>query len=127
MIAPIRRIRTATTETPLPPAPARLIWPALGFAMALGWMLLFAAEARAADAAPVFARVADVVITQKQYDEAYAMAARNKFYHGKPPEAEVQTVLVLSSALPQAENATNPFMMKRPSAPRGGGGSRGAH
>jgi parvulin-like peptidyl-prolyl isomerase len=89
MIAPLRRTRTASTETPPHSRPARLPWPALGFAMALGWMLLFAAEARAADAAPVFARVADVVITQKQYDEAYAMAARNKFYHGKPPEAEV--------------------------------------
>jgi parvulin-like peptidyl-prolyl isomerase len=64
-------------------------WPVVGFALAFGWLLLFGLEASAADTEAVFARVADVVITQKQYDEAYSMAARNKFYHGKPPEAEV--------------------------------------
>lgn len=68
---------------------SRRRWPALGFALAAGWLLLFAAEATAADAAAAFARVGDVVITQKDYDDAFAIAARNKFYHGKPPEAEV--------------------------------------
>ncbi len=61
----------------------------LGVALALGWLLLFAVEASAADAAPVFARVGDAVITQKEFDDAFAAAARSKFYHGKPPEAEL--------------------------------------
>lgn len=43
----------------------------------------------AADAPPVFARVGDVVITWQDYDAAFAAAARAKFYHGRPPEAEV--------------------------------------
>jgi parvulin-like peptidyl-prolyl isomerase len=60
--------------------------------LTLGWLALVVTEAQAAgkdggDA--VFARIGDVVITQQQYDEAYANAARSKFYHGKPPEAEV--------------------------------------
>jgi len=37
----------------------------------------------------VFARVGEVVITQSAYDQAFASAARSKFYHGKPPEQEV--------------------------------------
>jgi parvulin-like peptidyl-prolyl isomerase len=44
----------------------------------------------AAPAAPaVFARVGDVVLTQQDYDAAFAQASRGKFYHGKPPEAEI--------------------------------------
>lgn len=69
--------------------PARAVGARIGVALALGWLLLFAAEASAADAAPVFARVGDAVITQKEYDNAFAVASRAKFYHGKPPEAEV--------------------------------------
>lgn len=61
----------------------------IGVALTLGWLLLFAVEAAAADAAPVFARVGDAVITQKEYDDAFAVASRSKFYHGKPPEVEV--------------------------------------
>ncbi len=38
---------------------------------------------------PVFAMVGNTVITQREYDNAFAMASRQKFYHGKPPEAEV--------------------------------------
>jgi parvulin-like peptidyl-prolyl isomerase len=41
------------------------------------------------EADAVFARVGDTVITREQYDAAFALAARNKFYHGKPPEGEV--------------------------------------
>jgi len=63
--------------------------PRLGIALALGWLLLVAAESRAADSVVAFARVGDAVITRKQYDDAYAIAARNKFYHGKAPDAEV--------------------------------------
>ena len=41
-------------------------------------------------AAPaVFTKVGDTVISQQEYDAAFAQAARGKFYHGKPPEAEV--------------------------------------
>jgi peptidyl-prolyl cis-trans isomerase C len=59
--------------------------------LTLGWLALVVTEAHAAskDGEAVFARVGDVVITQQAYDEAYAQAARSKFYHGKPPEAEV--------------------------------------
>lgn len=63
--------------------------PRIGAALTLGWLLLLAAEARAADAVPVFARVGDAVVTQKDYDDALAVASRNKFYHGKPPQEEV--------------------------------------
>jgi PPIC-type PPIASE domain len=57
--------------------------------LASGWLLLQAAEARAAGADEVFARVGDTVITQKDYEQAFSVASRNKFYHGKPPEGEV--------------------------------------
>jgi macrolide-specific efflux system membrane fusion protein len=41
---------------------------------------------------------------------------------------EGDMVLVLTSALPQAESAGgNPFMVKQPRVPRSGGGSRGTH
>ena len=46
------------------------------------------AHAAAAPAAP-FAKVGDTVISHQEYDAAFAQAARGKFYHGKPPEAEV--------------------------------------
>ncbi|HWJ93311.1 MAG TPA: peptidylprolyl isomerase [Telluria sp.] len=39
--------------------------------------------------APVFARVGDTVITHQEYEAAFVAAARSKFYHGKPPEAEL--------------------------------------
>ncbi len=53
-----------------------------------------ASPAAAQHAAPVapsapFAKVGDTVITHQEYDAAFAQAARGKFYHGKPPEAEV--------------------------------------
>jgi parvulin-like peptidyl-prolyl isomerase len=77
-------------------SPARTRWQggwrsALGPVLVLGWALVFASEARAAekDAPAALARVGDVVITQAEYDRAYAVAARNKFYHGKPPEGDV--------------------------------------
>ncbi len=68
---------------------------------ALSIGVLFGAEALAADAnptgssvaasstPPVFARVGKTVITQRDYDNAFAVASRNRFYHGKPPDAEV--------------------------------------
>lgn len=43
----------------------------------------------AAEAPAVFARVGDAVITQQEYAGAFAAAVRGKFYHGRPPEAEV--------------------------------------
>lgn len=62
---------------------------ALPAALVAGWLALAMAEARAAGPEPVFATVAGAVITQKDFDQAFAVAARNKFYHGKPPEADV--------------------------------------
>jgi len=63
---------------------------------ALSIGLLSCADALAADenaekaaTAPVFARVGKDIITQRQFDSAYAAASRNRFYHGKPPDAEV--------------------------------------
>ena len=58
---------------------------------------MFGAAALAADATPpdgasvppVFATVGKSVITQQDYDMAFAAAARAKFYHGKPPDAAV--------------------------------------
>lgn len=47
-----------------------------------------AAAQQAAPSAP-FARVGDTVITHQEYDAAFAQASRGKFYHGKPPEAEI--------------------------------------
>jgi parvulin-like peptidyl-prolyl isomerase len=37
----------------------------------------------------VFARVGDSVITVDEYNVAFTAATRGKFYHGKPPEAEI--------------------------------------
>lgn len=59
--------------------------------LGMACLLLGAVEAPAADkdSSAVFARVGEVVIAQQAYDQAFALAARNKFYHGKPPEQEV--------------------------------------
>jgi parvulin-like peptidyl-prolyl isomerase len=48
----------------------------------------FCVQATAQDAAP-FAKVGDTLITQQEFDAAFAQAAHAKFYHGKPPEGEV--------------------------------------
>jgi len=69
----------------------------LGLALtALSIGLLSCVGALAADdsaekeaTAPVFAQVGKEIITQRQFDAAYAAASRNRFYHGKPPDAEV--------------------------------------
>ena len=37
----------------------------------------------------VFAKVGDSVITLDEYNAAFSVASRGKFYHGKPPENEV--------------------------------------
>lgn len=58
---------------------------------------IFGASAIASDATPpdgasvppVFATVGKSVITQQDYDMAFAAAARAKFYHGKPPDAAI--------------------------------------
>ncbi|WP_088286177.1 peptidylprolyl isomerase [Ideonella sp. A 288] len=83
-------VHTASPRSESSPRPWR--WSLIGVALTMGWWMLVVAEARAADkdgASAVFARVGDVVISQQAYDQAYAIAARNKFYHGKPPEQEV--------------------------------------
>jgi parvulin-like peptidyl-prolyl isomerase len=63
----------------------------LGPLLAAGWLALFAAESRAATEPPaaVLARVGEAVITQQDFDTAFAGAARGRFYHGKPPEGAV--------------------------------------
>lgn len=43
--------------------------------------------------APWFARVGGTVIPAEVYQNAVRSAYRNKFYHGKPPEAEVENLL----------------------------------
>ncbi|MDP2369633.1 peptidylprolyl isomerase [Rhodoferax sp.] len=43
----------------------------------------------AAAQSTVFARVGDTVITVDEYNLAFGVATRGKFYHGKPPEAEI--------------------------------------
>ena len=48
-----------------------------------------AAVGAEAPAAAPFARVGATVITQQDYDAAFALAARAKFYHGKPPQQEL--------------------------------------
>lgn len=48
---------------------------------------LLATTSSSADA--VFAIVGDASITHEEYDQALNNAARRKFYHGKPPQAEV--------------------------------------
>ena len=42
--------------------------------------------------APLFAKVGEQVITQQAFDEAYARAVRSRFYHGRPPEGELDKV-----------------------------------
>ncbi|HWP13306.1 MAG TPA: peptidylprolyl isomerase [Ramlibacter sp.] len=75
----------------------------IGRRSSIGWVIAAAcigvvagaAHAAPADAAPAhaaaaasaqFAKVGDTVITHQEFDNAFAVAARNKFYHGKPPE-----------------------------------------
>lgn len=48
--------------------------------------------AEAGAGAPVFARVGEVVISQREFDAAFATSSRGRFYHGKPPEAEVASL-----------------------------------
>lgn len=38
---------------------------------------------------PAFAKVGVEVVTQKEFDDAFALAAKRKFYHGTPPQAQV--------------------------------------
>ena len=40
-------------------------------------------------AQPVFARVGKAVITQREYDTEFISSSRARFYHGRPPEAEI--------------------------------------
>ena len=72
----------------------RLALTALSIAVLLGTEALAAEAGVAGNSAvsstpPVFARVGKVIITQREYDAAFASANRNRFYHGKPPEAEI--------------------------------------
>ena len=67
---------------------------ALSFALVAATDILAAAAtqpvaAKAAVPSAVFAKVGDAVITQEQYNEAFNVASRAKFYHGKPPEGEI--------------------------------------
>lgn len=75
-------------------------WPGtrLTLTLLLGGMLLcteaiavkpVAQGSAAAKTSPVFATVGDVVITWRDYRNAYASEASNKFFHGKPNDAEL--------------------------------------
>ena len=48
-----------------------------------------AAPAPASAQPPVLAKVGDTVITVDEFNAAFVMAARNKFFHGKPPANEI--------------------------------------
>lgn len=48
-----------------------------------------ATQGGASQVLPIFATVGKTVITQQDYDMAFAKAARAKFYHGRPPDAEI--------------------------------------
>jgi parvulin-like peptidyl-prolyl isomerase len=60
-------------NNPTPPAPASAAAP----------------SASAAAPSAVFAKVGDTVITQEEYNVAFSVAGRGKFYHGKPPDGEI--------------------------------------
>ncbi|MGC2166331.1 MAG: peptidylprolyl isomerase [Gallionella sp.] len=47
------------------------------------------APAKVADLKTIFAQVGNAEITKNQFDGAFASTSRSRFYHGKPPEAEV--------------------------------------
>jgi peptidyl-prolyl cis-trans isomerase C len=51
-----------------------------------------AAGKAVASTAPVFAKVGDTVITHRDFDNEYANATRNRFYHGKPPDWQVASL-----------------------------------
>lgn len=58
-----------------------------------GWPGVQAAQPSSqAAVAPVFATVSGKVISAMEYENAVNAAARQKFYHGKPPEAEVDAL-----------------------------------
>ena len=46
-------------------------------------------DSAAGNTQPVFAQVGETVITMNEFNSAYASTARGRFYHGKPPEADV--------------------------------------
>ncbi len=47
------------------------------------------APAKVADLKTIFAQVGSIEISKNQFEGAFASTSRNRFYHGKPPEAEV--------------------------------------
>jgi parvulin-like peptidyl-prolyl isomerase len=68
---------------------------ALLIGMMLGEKTHAAAEAPSGDVEekqPVFATVGKTVITQQEFDAAFAAATRAKFYHGKPPDIQIATL-----------------------------------
>ena len=78
-----------------PTSAHRKPWPRWALAATVGTLLTVAvagaASAATAATAPQaasapFAQVGEAVITQQEFDAAFAQAARNKFYHGKPPD-----------------------------------------
>lgn len=50
------------------------------------------ATGNAQQSAPLFAKVGDAVITVAQYEQSFQLAVRQKFYHQKPPQAELDTI-----------------------------------
>jgi len=45
-----------------------------------------------ATAQPIFAKVGETIITQQDYDRAFAAAVRSKFYHFKAPDSQVASL-----------------------------------
>jgi parvulin-like peptidyl-prolyl isomerase len=69
-----------------------LAWRAAVAVAALLWVGGAAAQAPSTDATPaarVFATVGDTVISAADYQRALAIAIRTRYYHARPPEAEL--------------------------------------
>lgn len=85
----------------------RMCWGVLGIVLLGGQGVARAAEAPPAKPA-IFARVGDTAITRQDYDNAFRLAVRDKFYHPNPPadklaalQREVGNALVNSALLVQ--------------------------
>lgn len=62
---------------------------ALALTLLAGAAVAAPAAASAPAQSPVFAKVGDTVITVEEFNQAFVVAARNKFFHGKPPPNEM--------------------------------------
>ncbi len=64
-------------------------WSVLAMGVALALAGTPSVTRAVADPPAAYARVGEVVITQAEYDEAFHLAAKRTFYHGRPPQEKV--------------------------------------